>query len=183
MTSYTIPSTSGQDWELIVNLTKNLGTSENRVNQFNLGVRLQSKFLAVTASSSNQQASWVSAGYLSQLYNLPQFTAVPAPHYIALNRINLIPMSTAADFEYELVYDPLKYFDDVTIKVWQYTGEVVTAEQSAAVDFAPLLEQINQLDAGIYTLAEGLADLLPPERGQQIRQNTQTRLNLDMGFL
>ena len=183
MTSYTIPSTSGQSWNLIVNLTKNLGTPQNRVNQFNLGVRLQAKFLAVAASSSNQQASWVSAGYLSQLYNLPQFTVVPSPQYIALNRINLLPMPNLADFEYELVYDPLKYFDDVTIKVWEYTGEVVIPEQPAAVDFAPLLEQINQIDAGIYTLAEGLADLLPGDRGEQIRRNTRTRLNLDMGFL
>jgi hypothetical protein len=46
-----------------------------------------------------------------------------------------------------------------------------------------ILTQINQLDAGIYALSEGLADLLPQERGDEIRQNTRTRLNLDMGFL
>lgn len=46
-----------------------------------------------------------------------------------------------------------------------------------------LLEQINQLDAGVYTLAEGLADLLPGDRGEQIRRNTQSRLDLDLGFL
>ena len=46
-----------------------------------------------------------------------------------------------------------------------------------------LIEQINQLDAGIFTLAEGLADLLPPDRGREIRQDTQRRLNLDLGFL
>ena len=46
-----------------------------------------------------------------------------------------------------------------------------------------LIEQINQIDAGIYTLAEGLADLLPPDRGREIRQDTQRRLALDLGFL
>lgn len=46
-----------------------------------------------------------------------------------------------------------------------------------------LLEQINRQNAGIYTLAEGISDLLPGDRGEQVRQTTQNRLNLDLGFL
>lgn len=46
-----------------------------------------------------------------------------------------------------------------------------------------ILAQLNQLDAGIYTLAEGLADLLPGDRGSEIRQQTQNRLDLNSEFL
>lgn len=46
-----------------------------------------------------------------------------------------------------------------------------------------LLTQVNQIDAGIYTLAEGIAGLLPGNQGQQLKQTTQNRLDLDLGFL
>ncbi len=46
-----------------------------------------------------------------------------------------------------------------------------------------LRAQINQSSAGIYTLAEGLAALLPPDQGEALRQVTRNRLNLDLGFL
>lgn len=59
----------------------------------------------------------------------------------------------------------------------------VDAFNSSTQQRLDLLQQINQMDAGVYTLAEGIADLLPGDRGQEIRQNTQKRLNLDLGFL
>lgn len=183
MTSYTIPSTGGSNWNLIADDTRLVGTPESRGLGFNLGVKTRTKFLAISVTSSNQKPTWVSAGYLSQLYSIPRFTVVPSPQYVALNRINLLPMPNLADFEYELVFDPLKYFDDVTIKVWEYAGQVTSPQQSEVIDFAPVLEQINQLDAGIYTLAEGIADLLPSDRGSQIKQNAGNRLQLDFGFL
>lgn len=43
--------------------------------------------------------------------------------------------------------------------------------------------QINQLDAGIYTLAEGIAELLPGSQGEQLKESAENRLNLDLGFL
>jgi hypothetical protein len=43
--------------------------------------------------------------------------------------------------------------------------------------------QLNEIDAGIYTLAEGLSDLLTEQEGSNLRTTTQQRLNLDLGFL
>ena len=48
---------------------------------------------------------------------------------------------------------------------------------------ASVQQQLNQLDAGVYTIAEGLASLLPSEQGNDLRQRTRNRLNLDLGFL
>lgn len=46
-----------------------------------------------------------------------------------------------------------------------------------------ILAQLSQIDAGIYTLAEGIANLLPASQGEQLRQKTQNKLDLDLGFL
>lgn len=46
-----------------------------------------------------------------------------------------------------------------------------------------LVVEVEQLKAGVFTLSEGLADLLPGDRGEQLRQQTQNRLDLDLGFL
>lgn len=46
-----------------------------------------------------------------------------------------------------------------------------------------ILTQLQQIDAGIYTLAEGLSNLLPPQQAQELKQTAQNRLDLDLGFL
>ncbi len=46
-----------------------------------------------------------------------------------------------------------------------------------------LNERLSQSEAGIYTLAEGLASLLPQGQGEALRRVTQDRLQLDLGFL
>ena len=46
-----------------------------------------------------------------------------------------------------------------------------------------ILTQLKEVDAGIYNLADGLADLLPGDRGAEIKQTAQNRLNLNLGFL
>ena len=46
-----------------------------------------------------------------------------------------------------------------------------------------IITQLSQIDAGIYTLAEGLATLLPDQQATQLLQNTKNRLDLNMGFL
>ncbi len=46
-----------------------------------------------------------------------------------------------------------------------------------------LIEQLNQLDAGVYTLFEALSLLIPSEQAQTIGTNLTTRLNLQEEFL
>lgn len=46
-----------------------------------------------------------------------------------------------------------------------------------------LNNRMNQANAGIYTLAEGLASLLPEGQAEALRQVTQYRLQLDLGYL
>ena len=46
-----------------------------------------------------------------------------------------------------------------------------------------ILTQLNQIDAGIYTVIEGLSEIVSPETGSQLLETTERRLNLDLGFL
>ena len=46
-----------------------------------------------------------------------------------------------------------------------------------------LLREINELDAGIFTIAEGIGYLLPAEQASNLRRTAQQRLNLSLGFL
>lgn len=43
--------------------------------------------------------------------------------------------------------------------------------------------QINQLDAGVFSVAQGISRLLPNQQGRNLRRNTDRRLNLDRTFL
>lgn len=46
-----------------------------------------------------------------------------------------------------------------------------------------LLQQLYEIDAGIYSLAEGIGALLPEEAANQLSSTTQRRLNLIPGML
>ncbi len=52
------------------------------------------------------------------------------------------------------------------------------------INRADLLQQIGQLDAGIFTLATmGFSALLPESESLRLRRQTRRRLDLDRGFL
>lgn len=73
--------------------------------------------------------------------------------------------------------------DDIDSSISELKEQLEDLDNASENTQLQLLEQINQLDAGVYTLAEGLADLLPNDRGNQIKQQAQNRLDLDLGFL
>ncbi|WP_319422747.1 hypothetical protein [Pleurocapsa sp. FMAR1] len=66
-------------------------------------------------------------------------------------------------------------------------AELQTRESSQVQldDFreSQLSTRISQTNAGVYTLAEGLAAILPPEQGEALRRAVSNRLQLDLGFL
>lgn len=62
-------------------------------------------------------------------------------------------------------------------------ANTVDAFNAATQQRLEILQQINQSDAGVFSLAEGLASLLPQEQGQRLLNNTRRRLDSDLGFL
>ncbi len=73
--------------------------------------------------------------------------------------------------------------DDIDTNFQELQQRLDEDETTEAQEFDDVEVRLNQLDAGIYSLAEGLAQLLPASQGRQLLNTTQTRLNLDLGFL
>ena len=46
-----------------------------------------------------------------------------------------------------------------------------------------LVRLVSQLDAGIYTVTEAVAELLPEDRAERYKEAAKNRLDLDLGFL
>ena len=67
---------------------------------------------------------------------------------------------------------------------FQTLSERLDQDNTVADDeFIQILTQLNQIDAGVYTVVEAVAELLPPARGDEYKQTAQQRLELDLGFL
>ena len=116
-----ISSQSNDDWELIVDLT-DINPTQLGVAKVNLNANLQSDFIIVQIEAGNQKTEWVAGGYLSQVYQFADFTVTAEQYFLAINQVNLIKLSPLAPIAFGLVYDPPKYFRDISIKVWEYTG-------------------------------------------------------------
>ena len=63
-------------------------------------------------------------------------------------------------------------------------NDLAAAQQNNNADLLlELIPQLLQLDAGIFTLAQGLSRLLPQGQRRNFRQNIERRLSLDRNFL
>lgn len=233
---------NSQDWEQVANTVRNaVRRGENAyepIPAFNLGLSLNTDYVAVIATTTSGKPTWQFAGDINQVYNFPKGTPdsilgriQPVRTRLFINKLQLVETNRVSTDNFDLRYQPPYWFRDCAIRVYKYVGDKVnfvedtlfdignalgtnpntegTAlsiqfdllealintkfeqlrqenEEFQQVDIQDRLEifdQINQLDAGIYTLAEGLSDLLPQDQGQQLRQVTRDRLNLDLGFL
>ena len=84
---------------------------------------------------------------------------------------------TGLDLEFELLQTLItQKFDELQAQNASYQATDIQERLE-------LINQIKQLDAGVYTLAEGLSNLLTDQESNTLLTNTQQRLNLDMGFL
>ena len=233
---------NAEDWETVVNTSRTARiinpNSHTPIPEFDLGVELNTDYVAVVAGTTSGKSTWFFAGSVTQVYDFAPGGANPVLGKIkpkrtplAINRLQVVETNRISTDSFRLQYSPPSWFKDCTIRVYKYTGDKLNFVEDSLfkignalgvdpnnpdgkvalalaalrddidISFTELLarlddtdvasdeaqlqliEQVNQLDAGVFTLAEGLAELLPPDRGNQIIENTQRRLNLDLGFL
>ena len=231
-----------EDWRSVANVTREarlIATDRYApIGSFDLGVELNTGYIAVVAGTTKGKDRWFFAGDITQVYKFPVAPANPVLGQIkpqgtrlAINRLQLIETERVSTDNFRLQYTPPYWFRDCTIRVYSYVGDKINFVEDTLFDIGnalgtdpntegtaldiqfdllevlisekfnqlrleneqfqlanvqdrlDILDQIGQLDAGIYTLAEGLADLLPNDRGSEIRQNAKNRLDLDLGFL
>ncbi|MGD1920404.1 MAG: hypothetical protein ACFCAD_16895 [Pleurocapsa sp.] len=147
-----INPTSSNDWELIVDLSRSKLADETQIPKLDLDVSLNSNFVAVEVIASNAKSHWVAGGFIVQQYELDEFDLSPSQHFVSINSVNLIELKQVANLEFNLIYDPLKYFNDVVIKVCNYQGietDLLLADIASALNNIPItatvdLSQVNQ---------------------------------------
>lgn len=115
-----INSTDSDDWELVVELFR--PSSNSDVPKFDLEQEFNADFIAVEVVASNQRSNWAKGGYLSQTYEFDSLRLTSTQYFIVLNQINLIKIERPAPIPYRLEFDPVRYLNDVQIRVWRYTG-------------------------------------------------------------
>lgn len=231
-----------EDWELVANESRTaIQRGENAylpIPAFNLGVSLNTDYVAVLASTSQRKSSWVFAGDITQVYNFPKGSSnsplgriQPVRTRLFINRLQLIETNRVSTDNFDLRYQPPYWFRNCSIVVYKYTGDklnfvedtlfnignalgidpnteggriiegLLALKLDLEAGFAELNErlgqsgdadaatqeqiiiEVEQLKAGVFTLSEGLSELLPPDRGQELQQRIQNRLDLDLGFL
>ncbi len=159
-----INPTNDNDWELIVDLSRSKLDTEPQIPKLDLDVSLNSNFIAVEVVASNAKSHWVAGGFIAQQYELDEFDLSPSQHFVSINQVNLIELKQVANLDFNLIYDPPKYFKDVVIKVWQYQGiqtDLLLADIAAALNNIPInatvdLSQVNQkLDTLIAQIETG----------------------------
>lgn len=126
------------NWQLIYNEERLAQEFNNggfiSIPAFELGFLLESHILVVMASSRNTKPTWRYAGELRQKLQMGSGgsgSTFPSPtggrYALKLGDWSLIKFLRWTN-EYELIYLPPTWFDNVTLKIYQYLGPESSTE-------------------------------------------------------
>lgn len=157
-----INSTSVDDWELIADVSRSLLQGEKQLSKLSLDVSLSGNFIAVEVLTSTSQPNWVAGGYIAQVYKLDALNLTSKQHFITINQINFIELNQIASFDFDLIYNPPKYFKDVQLKVWKYQGvqtnlllqDIARFLDNVSIDATIDLSEVNQKLDTLISLSE-----------------------------
>jgi hypothetical protein len=117
--------------QLKVAATKTKDAQYLPIPNINLGIKFKAGVLAIGINSQFARPTWSFGGKIYQVVGFPNnFDITPIGGALAnekelpIDKViiwQLLPRITNSD--YTLLYSPPRWFRDVRIKVWQYTGE------------------------------------------------------------
>jgi uncharacterized membrane protein YgcG len=125
-----------KDWELIVNTSRNATViSPSRyapIGAFDLGVSLNSDYVAVVAGTATEKTTWFFAGSIAQVYDFapgggnPVLGKIkPRAMRLTLNRLQLMETTRISVENFRLQYTPPPWFENCTIRVYKYVGDAL----------------------------------------------------------
>lgn len=109
-------------------------TNQNLIEPFELGLSFNSQYLAVGIIVENSRDSWQHGGRIAQEFKFPNFTkgyldknaAFNYSQDLLINRVTFVQFPPITSKSYKVHYFPPRYFTDVKLQIWQYTG--ITAD-------------------------------------------------------
>lgn len=128
-----------------------------RIPFFLLNVNINARFIAVRITSNSASPSWVAGGHIAQYYKFPSFNTTLNSHYVKLNVTNLVELRTNENYSCDLIFYPRSYFQDITVKVWEYVGQETAFLESMLTDIKDAIDSKN--DSDNIDLSEILAKL------------------------
>lgn len=173
-------SFKSSDWSLVATTIKDL----SRGKIIDLGRRFTSPYLLVRVASREQKDTWYFGG---KLWATNLVLGKQAKFYqvdLDLFEQELLIVPKYFEGKYSLLYEAPKYFPDVILKVWEYTGEIEETENPANIELITGIqtEIITQLSDKLQELENGLDNLniqasIPEVQLEQINANTNTSIS------
>lgn len=139
-----------EDWELIADRSRTATiineNSHTPIVGFDLGVTLETDYIAVIVISGSAKPTWFFGGDIAQIYefgggagNNLLDNIEPNRTKLALNRLQLVETNRISTEPYRLKYSPPAWFKDCAIRVYKYVGERSNFVEDALFDIGNAL--------------------------------------------
>ena len=166
---------SNEDWELIVDLSQSVITSENGsfipFDSFDLGATVESIYMVAVVTVDYRKPKWDFAGNLQQTYDYAPLSSSDGNQKVSLEAVKLfidipifIDAATVSREAFGLRYTPPTWFKDFNLKVYKYTGEVENAVETTFTEIASNIScegipTTGSLIAEIQKLSESILEV------------------------
>ena len=175
---------SATAWQLKTTVSKvakpSSRTQQILIESFDLGTTFNSQYLAVGVIVPESRDSWQYGGRISQEFNFfnnksgyskPK-KAFHLSQELLIDKVTFVKFPPITQKEYRINYLPPRYFESVTIQIWEYTGETIDEqlqrlidglENNAvlSVDFSELQSTLDLLKADIEKIVVANSKQLP----------------------
>jgi len=142
-------------WEVDV-VAQSLGSNVEtdsyiRIPEQKCPIILHKSLLAVYANNPLAKPGWFSAGYLQQTISLPLTvggnpTSYGASRRIVLGRTQIVPFLDIGVADFAITFLCHRWHRKIQLVVWEYQGNVTTAELTA---IAAITQQLSSIESKI----------------------------------
>lgn len=173
---------NSDSWERVITISKTAETNFVNPNlftpldNFDLGVTLNESYIAIAVQTTQGKDTWSYGGKIRQSWNFPKgneagstFAKIQSPFVkLGLNLVQIVKLPKIDSDSFKLIFYPPKWFKDLIVIGWIYTGEVnnfvgdslnaVTAnlEGETLNNLTQLISQVNSINQTVNNVNERL---------------------------
>ena len=110
-----------------------------------------SQFVAVGIKVTASGENWRFGGFLAQEFNFDSTGYQEANRAffctkdLLINNITIIRLPLVTNKPYKLRFFPPTWYRDLTLQIWEYTGEIVNTGNNNSIDYSQELQEIKNL--------------------------------------